>query len=67
MLNTVIVICILGVNLCTGLDNGLARTPPMGWMTWERFRCNTDCKEDPENCIRYISLVTADLNKKMSY
>lgn len=25
------------------LDNGLARKPPMGWLSWERFRCNTDC------------------------
>ncbi|PFX17505.1 Alpha-N-acetylgalactosaminidase [Stylophora pistillata] len=33
------------------LDNGLALTPPMGWMDWERFRCNTDCKNDPDNCI----------------
>jgi len=33
------------------LENGLARTPPMGWLAWERFRCNTDCKNDPENCI----------------
>merc|ERR1711936_1059471 len=33
------------------LDNGLARTPPMGWLSWERFRCNTDCEEDPEFCI----------------
>ncbi|XP_033631501.1 alpha-N-acetylgalactosaminidase-like isoform X5 [Asterias rubens] len=33
------------------LDNGLGRTPPMGWMTWERFRCNTDCKNDPYNCV----------------
>ena len=33
------------------LDNGLARTPPMGWMTWERFRCTTDCQQDAENCI----------------
>lgn len=31
--------------------DGLARTPPMGWMAWERFRCDTDCKEDPKNCI----------------
>lgn len=23
----------------------------MGWLAWERFRCNTDCEEDPENCI----------------
>lgn len=22
------------------LDDGLARTPPMGWMSWERFLCN---------------------------
>lgn len=34
------------------LENGLARTPPMGWLSWERFRCNTDCEGDPENCIR---------------
>lgn len=33
------------------LNNGLALTPPMGWMDWERFRCNTDCKNDPDNCI----------------
>ncbi|XP_017155282.1 alpha-N-acetylgalactosaminidase isoform X1 [Drosophila miranda] len=36
---------------CYGLDNGLAKTPPMGWLSWERFRCNTDCVNDPENCI----------------
>ena len=22
-----------------------------GWLAWERFRCNTDCDNDPENCI----------------
>ncbi|XP_038055496.1 alpha-N-acetylgalactosaminidase-like isoform X2 [Patiria miniata] len=33
------------------LDNGLARTPPMGWLTWERFRCDTNCKKNPKNCI----------------
>lgn len=37
-----------------GLENGLARTPPMGWLAWERFRCNTDCENDPHNCIRYV-------------
>ncbi|CAM5086927.1 unnamed protein product [Natator depressus] len=36
---------------CSSLDNGLLRTPPMGWLPWERFRCNTDCKTDPGNCI----------------
>ncbi|KAM9850236.1 alpha-galactosidase A [Aulostomus maculatus] len=33
------------------LDNGLALTPTMGWLHWERFMCNTDCDADPNNCI----------------
>uniref|UniRef100_A0A131Z618 Alpha-galactosidase n=1 Tax=Rhipicephalus appendiculatus TaxID=34631 RepID=A0A131Z618_RHIAP len=33
------------------LDNGVALTPPMGWMSWERFRCNIDCYKDPDNCL----------------
>lgn len=33
------------------LDNGLAKTPPMGWISWERFLCNTDCKSHPGECI----------------
>ncbi|XP_072945315.1 alpha-N-acetylgalactosaminidase isoform X2 [Epargyreus clarus] len=45
---TVLVLCVVSV---WGLDNGLALTPPMGWLAWERFRCNTDCKNDPDNCI----------------
>lgn len=23
----------------------------VGWMDWERYRCNIDCVNDPENCI----------------
>lgn len=23
----------------------------MGWMAWERFRCITDCKKYPKECI----------------
>ncbi|NXU19699.1 AGAL galactosidase, partial [Pardalotus punctatus] len=33
------------------LDNGLARTPPMGWLHWERFLCVTDCAAHPDRCI----------------
>ncbi|KJE94117.1 alpha-N-acetylgalactosaminidase [Capsaspora owczarzaki ATCC 30864] len=33
------------------LENGLARTPPMGWLAWERFRCDVNCTSDPNNCI----------------
>eukprot|EP00931_Biecheleriopsis_adriatica_P101704 TRINITY_DN76789_c0_g1_i1.p1 TRINITY_DN76789_c0_g1~~TRINITY_DN76789_c0_g1_i1.p1 ORF type:complete len:432 (-),score=70.60 TRINITY_DN76789_c0_g1_i1:22-1317(-) len=36
----------------TGLGaNSLARTPPMGWMSWEVFRCDTDCAKHPTSCI----------------
>ena len=31
--------------------NGLAKTPPMGFMTWQRFRCVTDCEQFPDTCI----------------
>ncbi|KAK7097793.1 alpha-N-acetylgalactosaminidase-like [Littorina saxatilis] len=33
------------------LNNGLALTPPMGWLSWERYRCETDCKAFPDSCI----------------
>ena len=31
--------------------NGLAKTPPMGFMTWQRFRCVIDCEKFPDTCI----------------
>lgn len=47
----VLLVC---VSVCPvqALDNGLALTPTMGWLHWERFMCNTDCENDPDNCIR---------------
>lgn len=33
------------------LENGLARTPPMGWLAWERYVCEIDCKQYPGECI----------------
>jgi alpha-N-acetylgalactosaminidase len=50
MLRRTLVPCLL-IGAVEALDNGLARTPPMGWMTWERFRCEVDCAADPNNCI----------------
>ncbi|XP_030573880.1 alpha-N-acetylgalactosaminidase-like [Drosophila novamexicana] len=50
--------------LCSvvGLENGLARTPPMGWMPFERFRCVTDCVKFPRDCIsESLFMRTADL------
>ncbi|XP_048243581.1 alpha-N-acetylgalactosaminidase-like [Haliotis rufescens] len=55
-----LVSCML-LPVINSLDNGLARTPPMGWMDWERFRCNIDCKNDPDNCIgEKLLMDTAD-------
>jgi len=49
----------------SGLDNGLARTPPIGWLNWERYRCNTNCKDDPNNCINADLFLT--MAKHMAY
>lgn len=49
---SLLVLIFIAIAGSSALDNGLALTPPMGWLTWERFRCNTDCVNDPENCIR---------------
>merc|ERR1719272_1079811 len=31
--------------------HGVARTPPMGWMSWEVFRCDVHCTSGPSQCI----------------
>ena len=47
----VVAAVLLAVGSVSGLNNGLARTPPMGWMSWERFRCTVDCRAKPDECI----------------
>lgn len=32
-------------------DNGLALTPPMGWLSWSQFACEVDCENRPKSCI----------------
>ena len=49
-----ILVAVYMLSTAHALNNGLALTPPMGWLSTERFRCNTDCLNDPENCIRYL-------------
>ena len=31
--------------------NKLSRTPPLGWMSWQAFRCDVDCADYPSECI----------------
>ncbi|XP_031629996.1 alpha-N-acetylgalactosaminidase [Contarinia nasturtii] len=44
------IICLQYSNV-NALDNGLALRPPMGWMSWQRYRCITDCDTYPDECI----------------
>ena len=37
------------------LENGVARTPPMGWMAWQRFRCEMDCTPDDHGRVNCVS------------
>jgi alpha-galactosidase len=39
MLKTVL-ITIVVLQLALAVDNGMGRTPPMGWNSWNRFGCN---------------------------
>lgn len=38
------VVCIAGITPAHALDNGLARTPPMGWSSWNAFHCNVSAR-----------------------
>jgi alpha-galactosidase len=46
-----LLLCAVYIPLGQTLDNGLALTPPMGWMHWQRFRCLVDCDAYPDECI----------------
>jgi alpha-galactosidase len=35
-----VLIAIVVLQLVLAVDNGMGRTPPMGWNSWNRFGCN---------------------------
>uniref|UniRef100_A0A034VJ62 Alpha-galactosidase n=1 Tax=Bactrocera dorsalis TaxID=27457 RepID=A0A034VJ62_BACDO len=51
MFYNILLLLLVSYQTAVALENGLARTPPMGWMHWERFRCITDCQKYPNECI----------------
>ena len=51
VLSILLLLCLSSLPLTRSLDNGLALTPPMGWLSWERYRCDIDCANDPDSCI----------------
>uniref|UniRef100_A0A7E4VX66 Alpha-galactosidase n=1 Tax=Panagrellus redivivus TaxID=6233 RepID=A0A7E4VX66_PANRE len=46
-----LILVIANIAAVSSLQNGLARLPPMGWMSWAKFLCETDCKKHPNTCI----------------
>ncbi|KAF2885944.1 hypothetical protein ILUMI_20230 [Ignelater luminosus] len=50
-LSKLFLFCLLYVKYTNSLENGLARRPPMGWLSWAQFGCATDCKKSPNKCI----------------
>lgn len=37
--------------LASALDNGAADTPPLGWCSWQRYRCAISCNDSTSlNC-----------------
>ncbi|CAG9798318.1 unnamed protein product [Chironomus riparius] len=67
MKSIIIIFCIY-ISIAQALDNGLAKTPPMGWMSWERFRCITDCDKYPDECIsERLIMEMADIMVKDGY
>ena len=52
MLKVLLVLSLLYLaNQVQANSNGLARTPPMAWLSWLRFQRETDCKNHPHTCI----------------
>ena len=46
-----LVVVVLAISGTHSWDNGLARTPPMGWMSWLKYECTIDCVNHPNGCI----------------
>ena len=41
----------LKLTKCGRKNTSLAPTPPMLWMSWQRYRCTIDCEQFPNDCI----------------
>ncbi|XP_045519501.1 alpha-N-acetylgalactosaminidase-like isoform X2 [Pieris brassicae] len=50
------------------LNNGLARKPPMGWMSWGYYLCSVDCEKYPRKCLNEkLLLSVADMFYNRGY
>lgn len=51
----------LNLILVEGIDNGVGKTPPMGWNGWNLFQCNAN-----ETVVKQVAdkIIELGLNKK---
>lgn len=54
VLTSLLVWCLL-CGRCISLDNGLGRTPPMGWNSWNHFGCNINQTVIQETADAFVS------------
>ncbi|XP_050356749.1 alpha-N-acetylgalactosaminidase-like isoform X2 [Nymphalis io] len=46
-------LCLQYFTIVHNLDNGLARKPPMGWMSWGYYMCGVHCKNSTQKCLEF--------------
>ena len=59
---TLVLLVAFGEAPTAALDNGLALVPPMGWNTWDHFRCSGgkggdlghSCNAEMDNCVSEV-------------
>ena len=54
---------------CSALDNKAALTPPMGWLSWQRYRCAIGCNNatSPDCFNEQLIRDTADAMVALGY
>lgn len=63
MKNSLIIFAALG-SVIQGLDNGIGRTPQMGWNSWNKFGCNINEEVIKNATDRIVSLGLGKLGYK---
>ncbi len=61
-----VLLCGLVAGVCA-LDNGLGRTPQMGWNSWNHFRCNIDQDMIKETADALVSSKLARYSTRTMY
>ena len=61
----VLLVLVCAYHVVTSLDNGLGKTPQMGWNSWNHFRCAIDAQlvmetADAMVCVVIRPLLTCD-------